>query len=90
MSVMTETASRLGLKDAELLREQCYVDGHWIAADSGKTIEVTDPATGRPRHRAERRARRDPPRDRRRRPRLPAWRAKTAKERATILRRGST
>ena len=46
MSVMTETASRLGLKDAELLRGRCYVDGQWIDADSGKTIDVTNPATG--------------------------------------------
>ena len=46
MSVMTETASRLGLKDAELLRGRCYVDGQWIDADSGKTIDVTNPADG--------------------------------------------
>lgn len=29
----------------EFLREQIYVDGHWVAADSGKVISVIDPAT---------------------------------------------
>ena len=34
------------LKDAGLFRERCYVDGHWIAAASGATIDVDNPATG--------------------------------------------
>jgi succinate-semialdehyde dehydrogenase/glutarate-semialdehyde dehydrogenase len=34
------------LKDASLLREQCYIDGEWVDADSGKTIDVTDPSNG--------------------------------------------
>jgi len=29
-----------------LFRDLCYVDGAWTAADGGKTIEVTNPATG--------------------------------------------
>jgi succinate-semialdehyde dehydrogenase/glutarate-semialdehyde dehydrogenase len=33
------------LKDPTLLRQLCYVDGDWKAADSGATIDVTDPAT---------------------------------------------
>jgi succinate-semialdehyde dehydrogenase/glutarate-semialdehyde dehydrogenase len=84
---MTETAVRLGLKDAELLRERCYVDGKWIDADSGKTIDVTNPADGSKlgtvpaageaeTRRAIEAANRA----------YPAWRAKTAKERAKILR----
>jgi succinate-semialdehyde dehydrogenase/glutarate-semialdehyde dehydrogenase len=87
MSVMTETAARLGLKDPELLRERCYVDGKWIDADSGKTIDVTNPADGgklgtvpaageAETRRAIEAANRA----------YPAWRAKTAKERAKILR----
>src|SRR4051812_3254320 len=87
MSVMTETAARLGLKDAELLRGRCYVDGQWIDADSGKTIDVTNPADGSKlgtvpaageaeTRRAIEAANRA----------YPAWRAKTAKERAKILR----
>lgn len=35
------------LKDPSLLREQCLINGAWIAAGSGQTIGVTDPATGR-------------------------------------------
>jgi succinate-semialdehyde dehydrogenase/glutarate-semialdehyde dehydrogenase len=34
------------LKDASLLKEQCYIDGEWVDADSGKTIDVTDPSNG--------------------------------------------
>lgn len=29
-----------------LLRESCYIDGEWVAADGGETIAVTNPATG--------------------------------------------
>ena len=36
----------LKLKDPALLREQAYVAGAWIAADDGKTVAVTNPATG--------------------------------------------
>ncbi|WP_456115309.1 NADP-dependent succinate-semialdehyde dehydrogenase [Skermanella mucosa] len=87
MSVMTETAATLGLKDPGLLRGQCYIDGQWIDADSGKTIDVTNPADGRKlgtvpamgtaeTRRAIEAAGRA----------YPAWRAKTAKERSKILR----
>ncbi|SRR5579862_8453389 len=76
------------LKDETLLRELCYVDGAWKKADSGASIPVTDPATGvvlgsvpkflgaetREAIAAAKRA-------------FPAWAAKTAGERATILRR---
>jgi len=34
------------LKDGALFRERCYVDGQWIAASSGATIPVDNPATG--------------------------------------------
>jgi len=36
----------LQLKDPDLLRQQAYVDGQWIDADSGATFPVIDPATG--------------------------------------------
>ena len=32
---------------AHLVREKLLIDGEWIAADSGRTIDVTDPATGK-------------------------------------------
>jgi len=34
----------LGLGDSKLFRQQCYVDGQWVDADDGSTINVTNPA----------------------------------------------
>ena len=34
------------LSDSKLFRQQCYVDGQWADADSGETIDVTNPANG--------------------------------------------
>ena len=76
------------LSDSSLFRQQCYIDGAWCGADSGETIDVRDPATGEtlgtiPKmgtaetRRAIEAANKA----------LPAWRAKTAKERAGILRK---
>jgi succinate-semialdehyde dehydrogenase / glutarate-semialdehyde dehydrogenase len=77
----------LQLKDQKLFRQQCYVDGEWVGADSGKTIPVTNPASGEtlgnvPRMGADETRRAIEAANRA----LPAWRAKTAKERANILR----
>ncbi|KAA0683279.1 NADP-dependent succinate-semialdehyde dehydrogenase [Roseomonas genomospecies 6] len=82
-----DTARRLGLKDAELLRFQCFIDGRWTDADSGKTVEVTNPADGSvlgsvPMMGAEETRRAIAAAERA----WPAWRALTAKERAKILR----
>ena len=71
-----------------LLREACYIDGEWVKADSGETIEVTNPATGEvlgtvPNCGAAETKRAVEAANRA----WPAWRAKTAKERAVILRR---
>src|SRR5687767_13658044 len=76
----------LSLKEAKLFREQCYIDGEWVSGK--KSFPVTNPATGATlgsvpdlgtaeTHRAIDAAERA----------WPAWRAKTAKERATILRK---
>ncbi|MGC9420115.1 MAG: NAD-dependent succinate-semialdehyde dehydrogenase [Rhodovulum sp.] len=76
------------LRDSDLLATQAYVGGQWIDADDGATFEVTNPATGQAictvpdLTRAEtaraieagRVAQKD-------------WAAKTAKERANILRK---
>ena len=76
------------LQDPTLFRQQCYVDGQWLDAKSGKTIDVVNPADGqvigtipafsggetRAAIEAANKA-------------FPAWRAKTAKERAGILRK---
>ncbi|MHC4103719.1 MAG: NADP-dependent succinate-semialdehyde dehydrogenase [Planctomycetota bacterium] len=89
MDVATESIYQsLALNDTELFHEQCYINGQWIEADSGKSLLVTNPATDevlgtvpdmgaaetrRAIHAANKA--------------YPAWRAKTAKERAAILRR---
>ena len=76
------------LSDPKLLRHQCYVDGKWTPANSGETFDVTNPATGaviasvpsfgadetRAAIAAAEKA-------------YPAWRAKTGKERAALLRK---
>jgi succinate-semialdehyde dehydrogenase/glutarate-semialdehyde dehydrogenase len=87
MNRMSDTAAQLGLKDASLLRDQCYIDGKWAGADSGKTIDVTNPADGKrlgtvPAMGSEETRRAIEAAERA----WPAWRAKTAKERAQILR----
>ena len=80
------TGIRLG--DPALFREQCYVAGAWVGADSGATFDVTDPATGDsvgvvPAFgRAETRRAIEAANAA-----YPAWRALTAKQRANILRR---
>lgn len=76
----------LNLNDPSLLREQCLIDGSWVG--DAQTIAVTNPATGeqiakvpklgaaqtRQAIEAAQRA-------------WPAWRSRTAKERAALLRR---
>jgi succinate-semialdehyde dehydrogenase/glutarate-semialdehyde dehydrogenase len=85
---MRHPAPALPLHDASLFRQATYIDGKWVAADSGRTIVVKNPATGEPvgevpalgtaeTRRAIEAAHRA----------QPAWRAHTAKERAAILRR---
>jgi succinate-semialdehyde dehydrogenase/glutarate-semialdehyde dehydrogenase len=76
------------LKKTELLKSQSYIDGAWVDAADGTSSQVTNPATGeevgtvpdlsveevRLAVEAAHKA-------------FPAWAAKTAKERAEILRR---
>ncbi|MGE0744487.1 MAG: NADP-dependent succinate-semialdehyde dehydrogenase [Rhodospirillales bacterium] len=84
---MATVAAPLKLKDAKLFREQCYIDGQWVGEGSNATLDVSNPATGEklgtvPKLGAkETRAAIDAAEAA-----LPAWRAKTAKERAKIMR----
>ncbi|AVS63052.1 NADP-dependent succinate-semialdehyde dehydrogenase I [Paracidovorax avenae] len=78
----------LKLKNPGLLREQAYLDGRWVDADDGGTIDVTNPATGAtvarvPRMGAAEARRAIEAANRAWGP----WRRRTAKERAAILRR---
>ena len=78
----------MNLTDTALFRQQAYIDGLWTDADSGDTFDVLNPATGatlgtvpkmgdvetkRAIEAAEAAG--------------PAWRAKTAKERSSILKK---
>jgi succinate-semialdehyde dehydrogenase/glutarate-semialdehyde dehydrogenase len=78
----------MNLKDAGLLKSQCFIDGKWVAADDQATRPVGNPATGEvlttvpyagtaETRRAIEAASRA----------FGAWRAKTADERAKVLRR---
>ena len=78
----------LKLKDSSLLRQQAYIGGVWVGAESGLTSEILNPATGAKlgtvpdmgvveTRRAIEAATTA----------FPAWAAKTAQERARVLRR---
>ncbi|HEX9773628.1 MAG TPA: NADP-dependent succinate-semialdehyde dehydrogenase [Steroidobacteraceae bacterium] len=79
---------KMQLKDASLFRQQCYVDGEWIAAQGGGKRDVSNPATGEVLGSvpdlgvAETKRAIDAARAA-----FPAWAARTAKDRAAILRR---
>ena len=85
---MLNQMATLPLKDPTLFRQANCIDGKWIQADSGRMIEVRNPATGEivgavpasgafeTRRAIEAAARA-----------LPAWRAMLAKDRGAILRK---
>ena len=78
----------LTLKDPSLLANRAYVNGEWVPADSGETLDITNPATGevvasvakcgtvetRRAIEAAEKAQK-------------SWKLKTAKERSALLRR---
>ena len=76
----------LNLQDPTLRREQCFIGGEWVAGSAW--IDVIDPATGEVVARvpsfgtAEVRTAIEAARKA-----MPGWRARTAKERAVVLRR---
>ena len=76
------------LRDANLFRQLCYINGSWVPARTGATISVEDPATGQILGTVP-----NSGRDETREAIAAAaaafadWRARTAKERAAILHR---
>src|SRR4051794_34735642 len=76
------------LRDVNLFRQLCYIDGAWTPARSAATIPVEDPATGHILGTVP-----NGGRDETREAiaaaaaAFPGWRARTAKERAAILHR---
>jgi succinate-semialdehyde dehydrogenase/glutarate-semialdehyde dehydrogenase len=76
------------LKDSSLLKQLCFVDGSWCAADGAGTIEVKNPASGAmlatvPNAGAAETRRAIAAAS----TALPAWRSRTAKDRAQLLKR---
>ena len=78
----------MNLKDASLLQTRCLIGGQWQTADSGQTLAVTNPATGETVAHVP-----DMGADETRRAIASAeaaradWAARTARQRADILRR---
>ena len=76
------------LKDMGLFRQQCYINGQWVDADDKSTLAVYNPADGQQigtvpgMGAAETRRAIEAAHAA-----WPAWRAKTAKERAAVLRK---
>src|ERR1700690_4168749 len=77
----------LHLKDPKLLRELCFIDGAWTGADNGAALDVKNPANARklgsiPNMGAAETRRAIAASA----AALPAWKARTAKQRAVIMR----
>lgn len=78
----------LNLQNPALLRSQCYINGQWVAANSGKTLTIHNPANGEqiaqvPACGAEETRQAIAAAE----AAWPAWRALTAVQRGRILRR---
>ncbi|MEX2494905.1 MAG: NAD-dependent succinate-semialdehyde dehydrogenase [Woeseia sp.] len=78
----------IDISDKALLKSRAYIDGEWIASDSGETYSVTNPANSEviaevARCGAAETRRAIEAADRA----MPAWRGKSAKERTAIMRK---
>jgi succinate-semialdehyde dehydrogenase/glutarate-semialdehyde dehydrogenase len=78
----------LKLQDQKLFRQQAYIDGEWVEAIGTASLPVKNPASGEtlgtvPKMAAEETRRAIEAANQA----MPAWRAKTAKQRAQILRK---
>ncbi|MDE8653997.1 NAD-dependent succinate-semialdehyde dehydrogenase [Novosphingobium album (ex Liu et al. 2023)] len=76
------------MRYTDFLKQQCYIDGKWCDADSGGIFDVLDPGTGQvlgtvPKMGQVETARAIDAAE----AALPAWRAKTAGERAKLMRK---
>ncbi|HKH70833.1 MAG TPA: NADP-dependent succinate-semialdehyde dehydrogenase [Vicinamibacterales bacterium] len=88
MATTSAVPTGVSLKDSKLFQQSNYIDGTWVNAKSGATINVDNPATGEivgtvPKCGAAETRTAIEAADKA----LPAWRKKTAKERAAIVRR---
>ena len=81
-------AGRVVIVETSLLRQQAWLNGEWVDADSGETFAVTNPATGEELARVPRMGAAETRRGlEAAEAALPGWRARTAADRARILRR---
>ena len=85
---MLQKVKSVQLKDMNLFRQQCYIDGAWVDADDKATLAVYNPADGQqigtvPKMSVAETRRAIEAAN----AALPAWRAKTAKERSAVLRK---
>ena len=79
---------KMNIKDQSLFRQQCYIDGQWVDADSGETLKVNNPSSGSgigtvPKMGASETERAVDAAELA----FQSWRHRTAKERAAILRK---
>jgi succinate-semialdehyde dehydrogenase / glutarate-semialdehyde dehydrogenase len=85
---MSSAKTEIKLSDPRLFQNACYIDGRWVHANDGKEFVVDDPATGKVIGKVpslgapEAKLAIDAAHSA-----FPAWRKRTAKERAVILRR---
>jgi succinate-semialdehyde dehydrogenase/glutarate-semialdehyde dehydrogenase len=86
---MTETISAApALRRGDLMHSQAWLNGEWVDADSGETFAVTNPATGDELARVPRMGAAETKRALEAAAKAyPGWRARTAADRARILRR---
>jgi len=88
MNHLADVPAPVPLREPSLLRDRCYVGGEWLAADTGRTLTVKNPATGAligcvpDMGQAETRRATDAAHAAQE-----AWKERTGKERAAILRR---
>ena len=76
------------LQDSALFKTQCYIDGAWLDADNKATVEVTNPANGEVIGTVPQMGKAEADRAvAAAQAALPAWKAKSAKERSQILRK---
>ena len=76
------------LQDSALFKTQCYIDGVWLDADNKATVEVTNPANGEVIGTVPQMGKAEADRAvAAAQAALPAWKAKSAKERSQILRK---
>ena len=78
--------TQINLTRPDLLRDACYIGGEWVGAGNGPSIPVSNPSTGKTIVSVPKFGRKETEAAiASAEAALPAWSAKTGKERAAIL-----